>query len=208
MRDLDQEPGAVAGIILASAGTAVVQVEQCREAVADELMRFPPLQVDDEAHAAAIVFVRGSYRPWAGGRPELIVSFLPRPVSRTTGPAGGGPGRPSSGTTGRTGWIRAAGSSGRRAGDRRGPGRLASARPPSCPASLRSGRGAGRDPAPGLGQVGDVAVISLVLDQQFQELGRRRLEAALPPVNDRQRAGQPVVRAVALDRGRRPASPP
>ena len=57
MGDLDQDARAVAGVVLAAAGAAVVQVEQRRQAVADQLMRFPPLQVDDEAHAAAIVFV-------------------------------------------------------------------------------------------------------------------------------------------------------
>ena len=59
VRDLDQEPGAVARVVLTSAGAAMVQVDERREAIADDLMRLPPLQVDDEADAAAIVLVAG-----------------------------------------------------------------------------------------------------------------------------------------------------
>ncbi len=55
--DLDQEPRAVAGVIFTSACTAMIHVEQRGEPVAHELMRSPPLQVDDEPHAAAIVLV-------------------------------------------------------------------------------------------------------------------------------------------------------
>ena len=57
MGDLDQDAGAVAGVVLAAAGAAVVQVDQRRQAVADQLVRLPPLQVDDEADAAAVVLV-------------------------------------------------------------------------------------------------------------------------------------------------------
>ena len=57
VRDLDQDSRAVAGVVLAAAGAAMVQVDQRGQAVADELVRFPPLQVDDEADAAAIVLV-------------------------------------------------------------------------------------------------------------------------------------------------------
>ena len=55
MGDLDQEPRAVAGVVLAAAGTAVIQVHQRRESVADQLMRFPPFQIDDESHTATVV---------------------------------------------------------------------------------------------------------------------------------------------------------
>ena len=50
-------PGAVAGVVLAAAGAAVVQVDQGRQAVADQPVRLPPLEVDHEADAAAIVLV-------------------------------------------------------------------------------------------------------------------------------------------------------
>ena len=59
--DLDQDAGAVAGVVLAAAGAAVVQVDERRQAVADQLVRFPPLQVDDEAR-------RRSYRARCAGR--------------------------------------------------------------------------------------------------------------------------------------------
>ena len=58
--DLDQDARAVAGVVLAAAGAAVVEVHQRRQAVADELVRLPSLQVDDEADAAAVVLVLGS----------------------------------------------------------------------------------------------------------------------------------------------------
>ena len=57
MGDLDQDARAVAGVVLAAAGAAVVEVDQGREAVADELVRLPPLEVDDEADAAGVVLV-------------------------------------------------------------------------------------------------------------------------------------------------------
>ena len=57
MGDLDQDARAVAGVVLAAAGAPVVQVHQRRQAVADQLVRLPPLQVDDEADAAAVVLV-------------------------------------------------------------------------------------------------------------------------------------------------------
>ena len=59
MGDLDQDARAVAGVVLAAAGAAVVEVDQRGQAVADELVRLPPLEVDDEADAAAVVLVLG-----------------------------------------------------------------------------------------------------------------------------------------------------
>ena len=57
MRNLDQEARAVAGVVFTSTCTTMVHIYECRDAVADDLMRFPSFQVDDEAHCAAIVFV-------------------------------------------------------------------------------------------------------------------------------------------------------
>ena len=57
MRNLDQEARAVAGIVLASTRAAMVEIIERGQAVADDLVRFPAFQVDDEAHPAAIVFV-------------------------------------------------------------------------------------------------------------------------------------------------------
>src|SRR5262249_2109946 len=57
--DLDQDPRAVAGVILAAAGPSMVEVDQSGETIADDLMRAPPLEINDEADAAAIVLVGG-----------------------------------------------------------------------------------------------------------------------------------------------------
>lgn len=57
MGDLDQEARAVAGVIFATAGATMVEVVKRRQAVANDLVRFPAFQIDDEAHAAAIVLV-------------------------------------------------------------------------------------------------------------------------------------------------------
>ena len=54
---LDQETGTVARIIFTSTCTAMTHVDQRGDAVADDLVRFLPFQVDDEPHGAAIVFV-------------------------------------------------------------------------------------------------------------------------------------------------------
>jgi len=57
VRDLDEDAGAVAGIDLAAAGAAVVQVLQGGDAVLHQLVRLLALEVHDEADAAAIVLV-------------------------------------------------------------------------------------------------------------------------------------------------------
>jgi hypothetical protein len=57
VRDLDQDSGAVAGVVLAAAGTAVIQVHQRLQTIANQLMRLSPLQIDDESHTATVVFV-------------------------------------------------------------------------------------------------------------------------------------------------------
>src|SRR3989304_1164645 len=57
VRDLDEDAGAVAGIALAAAGAAVVQVLQGGDAVLHQLVRLLALELHDEADAAAIVLV-------------------------------------------------------------------------------------------------------------------------------------------------------
>jgi hypothetical protein len=57
VRDLDQYARAVAGVVLAPARPAMVQVEERRQAVAHQPMRPSPLEVDNETYAAAIVLV-------------------------------------------------------------------------------------------------------------------------------------------------------
>jgi hypothetical protein len=54
--DLDQEPRAIPRIIFAPTGPSVIQIEQRRDSIPDQLMRPASLQVNDEADSAAIVF--------------------------------------------------------------------------------------------------------------------------------------------------------
>ena len=65
VRRLDQDAGAVAGVDLAAAGAAVLQVLQDLQRLAHDGVRLAPFDVDDEADAAGVVLVRGSYRPCA-----------------------------------------------------------------------------------------------------------------------------------------------
>ena len=55
MGDLDQEPRAVAGVVLAATGTAVIQIHQRPQSIANQLMRLSPFQIDDESHTATVV---------------------------------------------------------------------------------------------------------------------------------------------------------
>ena len=57
MGDLDQDPRAVASVVLAAAGTAVIQIHQRLQSIANQLMRLSPFQIDDESHTATVVFV-------------------------------------------------------------------------------------------------------------------------------------------------------
>ena len=81
MRDLDQDPGAVAGVGFAAAGAPVVEVDQGRQAVAHDLVRLPPFQVDEEADAAGVVLVAGVVEALGrgiAGRDLMVVPFLGR----------------------------------------------------------------------------------------------------------------------------------
>ena len=55
VRQLDQNAGAVAGIGLATAGAAVVQVQQHLQGLLNDGVGLPALDVDHEAHAAGLV---------------------------------------------------------------------------------------------------------------------------------------------------------
>ena len=57
VRDLDQDAGAVAGVDLASAGAAVLEVEQDLQPVFDDIRGLTAPHVDDEADATGIVLV-------------------------------------------------------------------------------------------------------------------------------------------------------
>ena len=49
--------------VLAAAGAAVLEVQQNLNGLADDVVRFAVLQIDDEADAAGIVFVLGVVQP-------------------------------------------------------------------------------------------------------------------------------------------------
>ncbi len=55
MRHLDEHARAVAGIGLAAAGAAVIEVAQHLDGLLEDAVRFAALDVDDEAHAAGLV---------------------------------------------------------------------------------------------------------------------------------------------------------
>src|SRR5262249_50249133 len=66
VRRLDEEAGAVAGVLLAAAGAAVLQVEQPVDRHLDDLVRAAVVQVDDEADAAGVVLVPWVIQPLPG----------------------------------------------------------------------------------------------------------------------------------------------
>ena len=57
--DLNQDPGAVAGVVFPAARPPVVEVFERLQPVSDDLVRFPPVDVGDEAQAAGVVLVAG-----------------------------------------------------------------------------------------------------------------------------------------------------
>ncbi len=57
IRHLNQDAGAVTGVGLAAAGAAVQQVEQDLQALLDDAVRTPALDIDHEADTARVVFV-------------------------------------------------------------------------------------------------------------------------------------------------------
>ena len=59
VRNLQQHAGAVAGILLATAGPAVIQILENGQRLLDDLAGFFALDIDDEADAAGIVFESG-----------------------------------------------------------------------------------------------------------------------------------------------------
>src|SRR5262249_769033 len=67
VRDLEEDARAVAGVLLAAAGAAVLQVDEDLHGLADEVARFAPLEVHDEADAAGVVFVLRVVQALLGG---------------------------------------------------------------------------------------------------------------------------------------------
>jgi hypothetical protein len=76
VRDLHENPGPVARVGFAAAGAAVVQIEEHRQGVADDFVRFPALDVDDKPHPARFMLilrvVKTLFRRQSGGRSRHI----------------------------------------------------------------------------------------------------------------------------------------
>ncbi len=64
---LEENARAVAGVLLATARAAVLQVEQNLDGLLDQVVRFAVLEVGDEADAAGVVLVVGVVQPLLGG---------------------------------------------------------------------------------------------------------------------------------------------
>ena len=79
--DLDQDARAVAGVGLAAAGAAVVQVQQDLQRLLDDRVGLPALDVDHEAHAAGVVLELRVIKPLSDQgtspwRPTVFVSTV------------------------------------------------------------------------------------------------------------------------------------
>jgi len=59
MRRLHQDARAVAGVFLAAAGAAVLEIVEDLDRLADHVVAFAAVQIDDEADAAGVVLVPG-----------------------------------------------------------------------------------------------------------------------------------------------------
>ena len=57
LRHLDQDAGAIARERIAAAGAAMREVFQHLEPLPDDLVALPPVQVDDEPHAAGVMLI-------------------------------------------------------------------------------------------------------------------------------------------------------
>ena len=57
VRNLDQNSRAIAGLRIATASAAMRQVDQNLDALQDDVVRLPPLDVGDKADAASVMLV-------------------------------------------------------------------------------------------------------------------------------------------------------
>ncbi len=76
IRRLDQEAGAVAGVRLAAAGAAVLQVDQDLQAARDDRMGSPTRYVDDEPDATGIVFERRVVQSLSLQRVDVVIRHV------------------------------------------------------------------------------------------------------------------------------------
>ncbi len=85
VRDLNQDAGAVAGFRIAAAGAAVRQIDQDLDALADDFVRFLPIEIDHKTHPAGVVFVAGIVKPLRrpGGGYDMLQNTLSRTITST-----------------------------------------------------------------------------------------------------------------------------
>ncbi len=91
IRDLQQDPGAVAGVDLGAGRAAMLEVAQAGQAHADDVVAAPAVHVHDEGHPARVVLELGAVQAY--GRVNPCASFR---GSWLTGPRAKGQRWPSS----------------------------------------------------------------------------------------------------------------
>src|SRR5690606_32297405 len=79
VRDLEEDAGAVAGVLLGADGAPVVEVLQRGEAGLDDLTGRSATERGDEGHAAGVVLVRGVVQPLPRRRSGLWRVAVDRP---------------------------------------------------------------------------------------------------------------------------------
>ena len=63
MRNLDQDSGAIPGLRIAPARAAMREIDQDLDALQDDVVRFPSLNIGDKADTAAIVLMLRTIQP-------------------------------------------------------------------------------------------------------------------------------------------------
>jgi hypothetical protein len=87
VRNLDQDPGAVALQRVGANGAAVRQILQDLEALLDDFMRLLALDVGDEADAAGVVFIGGVVKTLLQGKIHQFPRHNGTPASNASGQA-------------------------------------------------------------------------------------------------------------------------
>jgi hypothetical protein len=71
MRHLQEDAGAIAGVGLAAAGAAMVEVLQHLDRLLQDLVRLPPFDIDHKADATGVVLEPGIVQSLLGRQPQL-----------------------------------------------------------------------------------------------------------------------------------------
>ena len=75
VRNLNQDAGAVACLRIAAASAAMRQIDQNLDALEDDVVRFPPVDIGDKADAAAIVLMLRVIETLRGRQAQKWISF-------------------------------------------------------------------------------------------------------------------------------------